>query len=189
MSYRMLGRHYAWWRGDPLPWLPPLDGFSADRADDEGLLAQLNRLDMASLQARIGEGNHAYLAFVHGTPVAYGWCATQTARIIELALEWPMGAEDRNLWDFATLPEWRGRGVYPRLLQAILRAEAAEAQRFWIGHVADNTASRQGILKAGFQPTFVIVMTAQGEARWIARGNRERALEDPMLKHLGIVEQ
>ena len=43
-------------------------------------------------------------------------------------LSWPLGPQDRHLWDFVTLPAYRGRGVYPHLLQAILRAESEGAE-------------------------------------------------------------
>ncbi len=45
----------------------------------------------------------------------------------------------------------RGLGIYPRLLQAILRAESVDAERFWIGYAPENHASRSGIQKAGFK--------------------------------------
>jgi hypothetical protein len=57
---------------------------------------------------------------------------------------------NRYLWGFVTLPSWRGRGIYPRLLQAILLQEAGDAERFWIVHQLANTASARGIAKAGF---------------------------------------
>ena len=66
-------------------------------------------------------------------------------------MHFPLPPGERYLWDFATLPEWQGRGVYPRLLQAIIRLEADAVQRLWIGHDADNDASRKGIERAGFQ--------------------------------------
>lgn len=43
-----------------------------------------------------------------------------------------------------------GRGIYPRLLQHIVRLEGAEAERFWIIHAPENRASGSGIRKAGF---------------------------------------
>lgn len=55
-----------------------------------------------------------------------------------LSVSWPLAPGDRGLWDFATLEGWRGRGIYPRLLQAILRAEEKNADCFWIGHRGDN---------------------------------------------------
>src|SRR5437867_2007174 len=132
MSYRILGYGYTWWRGDPLPSLPPLAGMRVEQTYDAPLLARLNKLDPSTVDARVQTGNRPYVAFLHGTPVAYGWSATRVAGIVELGLTWSLTADNRNLWDFATLEGWRGQGIYPRLLQAILRVEEAEAQRFWI---------------------------------------------------------
>jgi len=57
---------------------------------------------------------------------------------------WPITPPDRVLWDSATMPAFRGRGIYPQLLQAILRREESEAEKFWVGHRADNIASQRG---------------------------------------------
>jgi GNAT superfamily N-acetyltransferase len=81
--------------------------------------------------------------------VTYGWVATREASIGELNLVFPITADSRYLWDFATLPDWQGKGLYPRLLQAIVQAERAE--RFWIIHAPENLPSGAGIHKAGFQ--------------------------------------
>ena len=49
-----------------------------------------------------------------------------------------------------TLPQHRGQGIYPRLLDGIVRAELAEAERFWIAYAPENHASATGIHRAGF---------------------------------------
>ena len=82
-------------------------------------------------------------------PVGWGWVAAREAEIPELGITFALLPGDRYLWDFTTLPAWRGHDVYPALLQAILVAE--EATRFWIGHDRDNAASARGMAKAGFR--------------------------------------
>lgn len=186
MAASLTGYRYTWWRGDTLPVLAPLANWHVEHMHDAPLLASLQRLYVPAIEARVQAGHRPYVAFLQETPVAYGWVATQMERIAE-GLEWPLGGQDRSLWDFTTLPAWRGQGIYPRLLQAILRAEVAEAERFWIGHTLENTASRRGILKAGFQPTLLGTPTAQGPTRWVLQGDRERALADPMAGHLNIL--
>jgi hypothetical protein len=57
---------------------------------------------------------------------------------------------DRYLWNFVTLKAHRGLGIYPRLLNAIVEAELAEADQFWIAYAPENHASGSGIRKAGF---------------------------------------
>ncbi|MCL4303911.1 MAG: GNAT family N-acetyltransferase [Anaerolineae bacterium] len=185
MSTTLTGYRYTWWRGDTLPILAPLADWHVEHMLDVPLLASLQHLYLQAIEARVRAGHRPYVAFLQGMPVAYGWVATRTERIAE-GLEWPLSAHDRSLWDFATLPAWRGQGIYPRLLQAILHAEVAETERFWIGHTLENRASRRGILKAGFQPTLLGTPTAQGPTRWVLQGDRERALADPMVRHLNI---
>ena len=141
---------YSWWRPDPYANLAHLPGFEVEIAEDYRMLAELARLDLAEILARVRDGHRPYIARLSGAPVAYGWSAVNRASIGELGLEFAIPAGNRYLWDFATLPAWRGIGIYPRLLQVILRRESIEAERFWIGHVYGNSASGRGIVKAGF---------------------------------------
>jgi hypothetical protein len=141
---------YSWWRLDPYAHLAHLPGFDVEIAEDYRLVAELARLDLAEILARVRAGHRPYIARLSGAPVAYGWSAANRASIGELGLEFAIPARNRYLWDFATLPAWRGIGIYPRLLQVILSRESIEAERFWIGHVYGNSASGRGIVKAGF---------------------------------------
>ena len=138
----------SWWRGDPLPELPSLQGFSARIATDVQLIARLTGLPRQEIEARLQHGNHAYIAFIEQVPVAYGWVAEQTAGVDEIQLSFTLSARNRYLWDFQTFPAWRGRGVYPHFLQTIVRQEMAE--RFWILYQPGNTAAARSIEKAGF---------------------------------------
>ena len=146
---------YRWGRCDPRPALPRLPRFSAGVTDDERLVAALADLDLAEVLARAQTGHRPYVAWIAGVPVAYGWSATHQATIGEVGLRFEVPVANRYLWDFATLPSWRGRGVYPQLLQAILAHEAG-AEQLWIGHVPANLASARGIVKAGFRRVGVI---------------------------------
>jgi hypothetical protein len=75
--------------------------------------------------------------------------ATQEASIGELSLRFALPAAERYLWDFATLPEWQGYGIYPRLLQGILTQLPPTVERVWIIHAPENTPSGVGMAKAG----------------------------------------
>ncbi|NTU81072.1 MAG: GNAT family N-acetyltransferase, partial [Chloroflexales bacterium] len=149
MSYRVLGYSYLWSPRDGLPPLPALPGFRASSSTNVALLAQLTELAPRRVTARLQSGHLAYLAWLEDATVAYGWVATQRHGIEELDISYELPARCRALWDFRTLTPWRGRGVYPHLLQAILRSEAPAADWFEIGHVAGNTASQRGIIAAG----------------------------------------
>lgn len=139
----------TWWATDTLIDLPPLASFQVELARDDAQLAALNRLTGAEIERRLSAGHRPYVGFMGETAVTYGWVATREASIGELDLNFPIASESRYLWDFATLPDWQGKGLYPRLLQAIVQAEQAE--RFWIIHAPENLPSGVGIQKAGFQ--------------------------------------
>ncbi len=142
---------FTWWRGDPLPALRELDGFHAAATADAHLVARLAGLELTEVRRRLIGHHRPYVAYLGTTLVAYGWVALEGAEIGELELQFVLPAGDRYLWDFKTLPAWRGRGIYPRLLQTILRAEEHSAERFWIIHAPENGASQVGIEKAGFR--------------------------------------
>jgi GNAT superfamily N-acetyltransferase len=140
----------TWWQGDSLPHLAALPELTVAVDSDGDRLAKLTNLTPAEVNARLDAGNRAYVAAIAGEPAAYGWVATITADIGELELGFSLPATDRYLWDFVTLEHYRGRGIYPRLLQAIIRSESVGASRFWIIHAPENSASGAGIRKAGF---------------------------------------
>ncbi len=142
---------FTWWRGDQLPALRDLDGFQAAASDDVQLLGAMAGLDSDEVARRLCSHHRPYVAYLGTTPVAYGWVALAGADIGELDVQFTLPQGDRYLWDFKTLPAWRGCGIYPRLLQAILRAESRDAERFWIIHAPENGASQAGIEKAGFR--------------------------------------
>lgn len=176
------GWFYTWWKGDPLPPLPALPDLRLEPTSDHGAVAALAHLPVEDVLKRVASGHLPYLAWMGDSPAAYGWSATREASIGEHGLHFLIPAGDRYLWDFVTLPGWRGGGIYPRLLQFILLTESSEAERFWIGHDADNSASARGILKAGFQR--VVGMDADGEMSLKLVGPMERVSAAAQL--LGI---
>src|SRR5688500_18566111 len=115
----------TWWRTAALPALPALPGLAARRSAGAHAIAELHDIPLAAARARLRDGHHAYLATLDSRPVGCGWAATKEASIGEVGLRFALPRDERYLWDFATLPAYRGRGLYPRLLQAMLRAEAA----------------------------------------------------------------
>src|SRR5690242_17487164 len=131
----------TWWAGDQLPALAPLPGCRAAVTAEIDALAQLARLDPAEVRARLAGGHRPYVAALDGVPAGYGWVAGTGATIGELGVSFALPRGDRYLWDFATLSAWRGRGLYPHLLQGIIAAEASGAARLWIIHAPENRAS------------------------------------------------
>jgi ribosomal protein S18 acetylase RimI-like enzyme len=137
-------------RSDPTPALPSLAGLEIRRVHDAGFIAALQQRTALDLQARLDAGHRAYVAFLNGAPAAFGWSATRSAEIGELRSSFRLPAREHYLWNFVTRPAFRGLGVYPRLVDAIVRAESSEAERFWIAYAPENHASGSGIRKAGF---------------------------------------
>ena len=137
-------------RNDPMPVLPALPSLSVGRVDDVEQMSLLQGRDANEIANRFDAGHRAYVARLDRAPAAWGWVATRTASIGELGTTFSVPDGERYLWNFVTLPSHRGLGVYPRLLQAILRAESEEAEQFWIAYAPENHASASGIRKAGF---------------------------------------
>jgi GNAT superfamily N-acetyltransferase len=150
-------------RDDPMPFAPaPLPGLEIRRESDPIRMAALQGRTFDEMRRRFAAGHRAYLATLDGEPAAWGWVATRAAEIGEIAATFEIPANERYLWNFVTLPAHRGKGIYPRLLHAILRAEAGEAERFWIGYAPENHASEAGIRKAGFTVMAEVSFDAAG---------------------------
>jgi GNAT superfamily N-acetyltransferase len=148
---------------DPTPALTPLAGLVVRRVASASTMAALQRRDDADMQRRFVAGHRAYVAYLDDAPAAFGWVATTSAEIGELASTFAIPQGERYLWNFVTLPAYRGLGIYPRLVDAIVRAEAAEAERFWIAYAPENRASGSGIRKAGF--TALAELSFDGDGR------------------------
>lgn len=186
MTYYIMAITYTWWRGDDLPALPPLPDFRCERVVDVPLLAKLHRVEAKKIEDRLADANSAYVAFIENEPTGYGWSGANSVGVADLF--WPMPPNSRGLWDFYTLESARGRGVYPHLLQAILRREQNEVERFWLGHRVDNDASKRGIQKAGFALVNWVVLTPERQLRLVPRGNLARSHGDPQGRHVGFAE-
>ena len=105
----------AFWKGDPNPhpWHHS-PGFRAAQSDDVALIAQLAALAPAEVAAA---DETPVTGRISGPctaqPAAYGWVADVGAEIGELGVSFVLPPGDRYLWDFKTLPDWRGRGSTP----------------------------------------------------------------------------
>jgi GNAT superfamily N-acetyltransferase len=129
--------------------LPPLPALQVRRTSDARLMADLQRRPIEEMIRRFADGHRAYVAWYDGVAAAFGWVATRVAEIGELKAHIEVPKGHRYLWNFVTLPSHRGLGIYPRLLNEIVRAEST-AERFLIAYAPENRASGSGITKAGF---------------------------------------
>jgi GNAT superfamily N-acetyltransferase len=185
------GVFYGWRRGWPLPALPRRPA-AASAAREPVTIEQavppaaLVGVTDAEIARRLTDGHVPFVARVGGEVVAFGWSATTRAHIGGVDLTLALAPDERYLWDFATHPEHRGRGLYPLLLQAILRRQEAEADWFWIGHDAANGASRRGILKAGFREAGHLALRPDGGLALAAAPAAPRELAARGARVLGL---
>ena len=143
--------------------LAPLAGLEIRRTDSPALMAALNQISEEDARLRFLNDNLAFVAYWNGSPAAFGWMAVGKARIGELNHEFALPESHRYLWNFRTLAEFRGKGIYPRLLQSIMASDIALAECFWIMHAPENTASEIGIRKAGFELVSQVSVVEGGE--------------------------
>ena len=142
---------YTFSTKSPVPPLKQIQGLHIEESTDITLLSQMGGITKGEVVERLANDNLAFIAFFNGQPAAFGWMARGRARIGELAHHFVLPLRNRYLWNFRTMAEFRGRGIYPSLLQYILQYEGAKAERFWIIHAPENRASSRGIQKAGFR--------------------------------------
>jgi hypothetical protein len=181
------GLLWSWWRGDPLVPLAPLKGLRVTAPKEIDVVQRLSGLDAGALDERLRSAHRPYLAWLDAIPVAYGWSAAGPAQFGRPPVSFVVPPSSRYLMDFATLPEWRGRGVYPRLLQSILIQESATAEQFWVLHHRENRASARGIAKAGFFLAAEIWFLDGGGLGLLGSGPDERVVAGARLLGLPIV--
>ena len=153
----------TFWIEDTFIPIPSLPGFTAGLALNSHELAEINHITYAEVMDRQINGHRPYVARLNTQPVAYGWLATSKVSIGELDIDVELPPDDRYLWDFVTLPDWQGRGLYPRLLQSILEQEIQNAKRFWIINAPENLPSGAGMSKAGFEFVGQLSFTLDGK--------------------------
>jgi GNAT superfamily N-acetyltransferase len=149
---------------DAAPLLPALTTLTVRRTTSPILMSSLQQRRVDDMIERFAAGHRAYVAWYDGEPAAFGWVATRGGGIGELAVRFTLPARDAYLWNFVTVPAFRGLGIYPRLVDAIVRAETPYADRFWIIYAPENHASGSGIAKAGFTNLAELSFDANGRA-------------------------
>ncbi len=133
-----------------LPFFERLSDLDIKEEDDLVLLSAVGKIPVEEARRRLANDNKAWVAYYKNVPAAFGWMAMGKARIGELNHEFVLPMGHRYLWNFRTLEQFRGLGIYPRLLQQIINDERFNAECFWILHAPENVASQKGIMKAGF---------------------------------------
>jgi len=146
-----------------LPSIKEPKGLKIELTKDASLLSTLGNISVEEVWKRLSATHLAFVAFIYNQPAAFGWMAIGKAYIGELNHEFILPEKNRYLWNFRTLAEYRGLGIYPSLLQFMMRYEGDAADRFWIIHAPENKSSFKGIAKAGFE--FVGKLYAKSDGR------------------------
>lgn len=179
---------WAWCCGDQRPALTPIPNLTVVAIRNIALLAEPASLPVHELAARRAQQHQPYGAYAGTTLVAYGWVARRRASVGELNVTFELPTEDRYLWDFRTLPAWRGRGVYPHLLQAITKQESVPGC-LWIIHAPENTASGRRITKAGFTPLGRLSFSSSGRPQLAVSSTRARAAQGAAMLGVPLISQ
>lgn len=96
-------------------------------------------------------GRVPYVAAIGEEIVSYGWVTPEPEPMDDLGISFAAPPGDVWLFDFATVPAYRGRRFYPALLRYILgELKGQGIRRAWIGTEPGNIASERGISRAGF---------------------------------------
>lgn len=154
---------YSFNKKDQLKPLPPLKNLTIREEDSPLLMSILGEIHLTEATTRFAEDNKGYVAYINDIPAGFGWMAMGKALIGELNQEFVLPLRHRYLWNFRTLPNFRGLGIYPRLLQHIIKTEQKTTENFWIMHAPENGASAKGIEKAGFK--FVSAVSVENETK------------------------
>lgn len=103
------------------------------------------------LKARFDGGNEPFLAFGEGTLAHVSWLF-HPPKVKETLLEAHIGNDQRLIGVCLTVPEFRGKNIYPVVLQHILRNVFAQGiKTVFITTSPSNIASIRGIEKVGFR--------------------------------------
>lgn len=107
---------------------------------------------------RLARGSRCFAVKIGDELAGYGWLSTGPEWIGELELEITPGAREGYIWNCATTPAHRRRGVFRSLLLSITsRAREEGMRRMWIGSVA--IPAERAVGPSGFKPALVFSST------------------------------
>lgn len=167
-----------------LPTIKKPAGLRIEESTDVTLLAAMGEITVEEVIKRFANNHAAFVAYLHDQPAAFGWMARSKAIIGELNHELILPERNRYLWNFRTLADFRGLGIYPALLQYIIRYESKRAHQFWIIHAPENKSSLSGIVKAGFEYAGKLCTDTNGAA--VLESNTLTEIYRDILESMGI---
>lgn len=130
----------------------------AQPEDTRELAAAMGVPDPQEVVQRFLSGRRCFVARVEGAIAAYGWVSEGAESIGELERTLRIQPSEAYIWDCATLPAFRRRGLYSALLRCIVGVLRGEGvRRLWIGASLDNAPSIRGFRSAGFRPVIKLI--------------------------------
>ncbi len=106
--------------------------------------------------SRFARGCRCFAVLVDESVGGYGWFSTGREWIGELELEITLPAGEGYIWNCATIPEHRRKGIFGSLLVGISQAARREGfKRLWIGSVA--IPAERAVGPSGFRPALRFV--------------------------------
>jgi ribosomal protein S18 acetylase RimI-like enzyme len=115
--------------------------------------------------ARLGSGRRCFALRADGAVGAYGWMTPGPEWIGELDRRVGLARDEAYLWDCATLPAHRRRGLYKALLAEMLLVLSLEGcRRAWIGAALSNRPSVRAFSALGFRPVVMVDYRRVGPA-------------------------
>ncbi|HKW59555.1 MAG TPA: GNAT family N-acetyltransferase [Candidatus Dormibacteraeota bacterium] len=131
--------------------------------------------------ARLARGCRCYAVVVEGAIAGYGWLSSGPEWISELQLEIRPRKGEGYIWNCATLPDHRRRGVFRSLVAGIsTAARNIGITRLWIGTLA--IPGESAVPQSGFRPALTF-------ASWTWAGiafARHVSNVDPVLGRDGL---
>ncbi|HSS92420.1 MAG TPA: GNAT family N-acetyltransferase [Candidatus Dormibacteraeota bacterium] len=125
------------------------------------------------VSARLARGCRCFGAWSGGVLAGYGWLSSGPEWIGELDLEIRPGAGEAYIWNCATLPDHRRKGVFRDIVAGLAALGRAERlSRLWIGTVA--LPAEKVVPEAGFAPVLHFSTEVLSGVRWLKVVAEER---------------
>jgi GNAT superfamily N-acetyltransferase len=126
-------------------------------------LAEAMAMPEDEIHARRALGNTASLALTADHLIAsFGWLSYDAIRIKELRIEAPIQRGHAYIWDCATLPAYRGRGIFPGLLHFMVEDLRRQGvMQIWAAVAPGNHASLRAFTRAGFRLVAESIVTPE----------------------------
>lgn len=146
------------WVRDLTGELPPpderagIDFRPATIADAPALASAMGPVDGRLARQRFQTNRQVFVGLRGDRVLTYCWLSFQTEGVGEIEGAIRVAPDEAYIWDCQTIPEQRGRGLYPVLLCSIAHFMRERGKRrVWSATTADNHASQRGFEKAGFR--------------------------------------